>query len=133
MNYKRISGVKEKKKDILGKAVSRVPILLLLSLFVEKSFAARVPVLSFDIIATLTSVQNLLAHIGPLLSAVLFITAGIFFALGQLFPTYKRASLHATASDILVGAIVVAVLSVASNGLALASTHLLVNSSNSIV
>jgi hypothetical protein len=82
---------------------------------------------SFDIISTLTNVQGILAHAGPVLSAVLFIIAGIFYAIGQLFPASRRANFHATAMDILVGAIIVAVLSVASNGLAMASTQLLTN------
>jgi len=82
---------------------------------------------TFDIIGTLSYVQTLLMHVGPLLSALLFIIAGIFYALGQLFPSYQRASFHTTAIDIIIGAIIVAVLSFASNGFALASTHLLSN------
>jgi len=82
---------------------------------------------SFDIITTLSYIQNLLSHIGPILSAVLFIIAGMFYAIGQLLPATKRAAFHTTAVDILMGAIIVAVLSVASNGLAIASTQLLTN------
>lgn len=82
---------------------------------------------SLDIITTLTYVQNLLAHLGPMLSAVLFIVAGMFYAIGQLMPSTKRAAFHTTTVDILMGAIIVAVLSVASNGFAIASTQLLTN------
>jgi hypothetical protein len=103
---------------------------LVLVLFSSKSYASP---FSFDIITTLTNIQDLLAHVGPLLSAVLFIVAGIFYAIGQLFPATKRANYHATAIDILVGAVIVAVLSVASNGLAIASTQLLTNVTNSLV
>ena len=71
-------------------------------------------------------------QIGPMLSAVLFVVGGIFYAVGQLFPSYKRASLHTMAIDIIIGAIVVAVLSVASTNLAIASAHLLVNATNSV-
>ncbi len=89
---------------------------------------------SLDIISTLTYVQNLLAHLGPMLSAVLFIVAGMFYAIGQLLPSTKRAAFHTTTVDILMGAIIVAVLSVASNGFALASTQLLTNVTvNSVV
>ncbi len=89
---------------------------------------------SLDIVSTLTNLQGILAHVGPLLSAVLFIIAGIFYAVGQLFPASRRANFHATSMDILVGAIIVAVLSVASNGLAMASTQLLSNlTANSLV
>lgn len=101
-----------------------------LVLFTGKTFATA---FSFDIVGTLSGVQTLLAHLGPVLSAVLFIVAGIFYAIGQLFPATKRANFHSTSIDILIGAIIVAVLSVASNGLALASSHLLVNITNSSV
>ena len=111
------------------KAYVKIPLLLLILLTPKKPYAA---VTALDIISTLTSIQSLLEHIGPLLSAVLFITAGIFYALGQLLPSVKRASLHSTAVDILIGAVIVAVLSVASNGLAIASTHLLANLTNTL-
>ena len=88
---------------------------------------------AFDIISTLDYIQHLLTQIGPILSAVLFITAGIFYAIGQLFPPYKRADFHTAAVDIIIGAIIVAVLSLAATGLALASAHLLANfTSNSV-
>ena len=115
---------------LLQKAYAKVPVLLAVLLASRRLYAEPT---ALDIMSTLSSMQALLAHIGPLLSSVLFIIAGIFYALGQLFPSIKRASFHSTAMDILIGAIIVAVLSVASNGLALASTHLLTNlTANSI-
>jgi hypothetical protein len=124
-------GIESLMAQVLRLAKRYVKIMwLLLVLLPARSYAAS---FSFDIIGTLTNVQSLLAHLGPVLSAVLFIVAGIFYAIGQLFPATKRANFHATAIDILVGAIIVAVLSVASNGLALASTHLLANITNSSV
>ncbi len=93
-------------------------------LFSRSTYASPV---GLDILATLGQVQNLLMRIGPILSSVLFVVAGIFYALGQLFPSSKRANLHSAAIDIIIGAVIVAVLSVASTGLALASTHLLSN------
>ncbi|MCL5238861.1 MAG: hypothetical protein M1286_00080 [Candidatus Marsarchaeota archaeon] len=114
---------------VLARRYAKVVWILLL-LFSGKAYASY---FSLDVVATLTGIQNLLAHLGPVLSAVLFIVAGIFYAIGQLFPATKRASLHATAIDILIGAVIVAVLSVASNGLALASTHLLSNITNASV
>jgi hypothetical protein len=86
---------------------------------------------SLDIISTLNYIQTLLMHIGPLISAILFVLAGIFYAVGQLFPAYQRATFHTTAIDFIVGAIIVATLSVTSSGFALASTHLLTNITNS--
>ena len=98
--------------------------LLVLLMVTGKTYASQ---FSLDIISTLSYVQNVLSHVGPMLSAVLFIIAGIFYAVGQLLPPSKRALFHTTTVDIIMGAIIVAVLSVASNGLAIASTHLLTN------
>lgn len=82
---------------------------------------------ALDIMSTLTYIQDLLTHIGPILSAILFIIAGLLYAIGQLFPSHQRASFHTTAGDMIMGAVVVAVLSVTANSFALASTHLLSN------
>ncbi|HVA82637.1 MAG TPA: hypothetical protein VNF06_00540 [Candidatus Aquilonibacter sp.] len=88
---------------------------------------------ALDIVGTLSFLQQILSQIGPMLSAVLFIVAGIFYAVGQLLPPDKKANFHTTSINIIIGAIMVAVLSVASNGLALASTHLIGNlTTNSI-
>jgi hypothetical protein len=105
---------------------TKIPLIGMLTFLaaVKYTYAAA---FTFDIIGTLSYVQTLLMQIGPILSALLFIIAGIFYALGQLFPSYQRASFHTTAIDIIIGAIIVAVLSFASNGFALASTHLLSN------
>jgi hypothetical protein len=107
----------------LGKKYAKIFMLTSL-LFAGRAYASG---FSLDIISTLSYVQNLLAHLGPMLSAVLFIVAGMFYAIGQLLPSTKRAAFHTTTVDILMGAIIVAVLSVASNGFAIASTQLLTN------
>ena len=118
----------DKKGKLKGLIVAwaRMPILaiLMLGLFWRSASAMAI---TLDIVGTLTSVQGILMHVGPVLSAVLFIVAGIFYALGQLFPSYKRASLHTMALDMIVGAVIVAVLSVTANSFALASTNLLSN------
>ncbi|MDE1761787.1 MAG: hypothetical protein KGH59_03850 [Candidatus Micrarchaeota archaeon] len=86
-----------------------------------------------SIVSTLGYVQQILTQVGPMLSAVLFIVAGIFYAVGQVLPPDKKANFHTTSVNVIIGAIIVAVLSVASSGLAVASTHLLVNvTANSI-
>ncbi|MCL5100959.1 MAG: hypothetical protein M1122_03340 [Candidatus Marsarchaeota archaeon] len=104
---------------------TKIPIVLLAtSIFLKPAEGAMYV---FDIIGTLSAIQNTLMHIGPMISAVLFILAGIFYSLGQLFPPSRKAKMHSTAIDIIVGAIVIAVLSVASTSLAVASTHLLSN------
>ncbi|MGI0141984.1 MAG: hypothetical protein ACREBF_05060 [Candidatus Micrarchaeales archaeon] len=90
-------------------------------------------VFTFNVIATLNSVQQLLTQIGPMLSAVLFIVAGVFYAVGQMLPPDKKANFHTTSVNIIIGAVMVAILSVASSGFALASTHLLVNMTNASV
>jgi hypothetical protein len=83
--------------------------------------------IALDIISMLNGIQDLLIRIGPILSAILFICAGIFYAVGQFMPSYKRASLHTMAIDMIIGAVVVAVLSVGSTTLAEASMHLISN------
>ena len=83
--------------------------------------------IALDIITMLNGIQDLLIRIGPILSAILFICAGIFYAVGQFMPSYKRASLHTMAIDMIIGAVVVAVLSIGSTTLAEASMHLISN------
>lgn len=82
---------------------------------------------SSPLVSELNNIQLILTQVGPALSAVLFIVAGIFYALGQMLPPEKKANFHTAAVNIIIGAIVVGVLSFASTSLALASTHLLVN------
>lgn len=80
-----------------------------------------------SIVTQLNGIQIVLAQAGPALSAVLFVLAGIFYAIGQMLPPDKKANFHTAAVNIIIGAIVVGVLSVASTSLAVASSHLLGN------
>ncbi|MGC8648751.1 MAG: hypothetical protein ACP5UN_00830 [Candidatus Micrarchaeia archaeon] len=80
-----------------------------------------------QIVSTLSNIKQILSQIGPMISAVLFILAGIFYALGQLLPPEKKAQFHTTAINIIIGAIVIAVLSFTATSLTNASTHLLSN------
>ncbi len=84
-------------------------------------------VLLNSLIGSLTSIQQLLMQVGPILSGLLFIIAGIFYAVGQLLPPDKKANFHTTSINIIIGAVIVAVLSVTSNTLSIASTHLFTN------
>ena len=102
-----------------------VPVALFLAML-NVTNGAPVTV-TLQIVTTLSSIKGILAQVGPILSAVLFIVAGVFYALGQVMPPDKRANFHSTAINIIIGAIVVGVLSVASTSLATASTHLLNN------
>lgn len=119
------SSILRRHARILRNVILRI--LIVLPLFVVHEASAS------GVISTLSYIQQLLMEIGPLLSAVLFIVAGIFYAVGQLLPPDKKAIFHTTSINVIIGAIIVAVLSVASNSLALASTHLLTNlTANSI-
>lgn len=80
-----------------------------------------------SLIGQLGNIRLLLSQVGPILSALLFIIAGIFYAIGQILPPDKRANFHTASINIIIGAIVVGVLSFASTSLANASAHLLVN------
>lgn len=82
---------------------------------------------STSLVSQINGVQLVLTQIGPALSAVLFVLAGIFYAIGQMLPPDKKANFHTAAVNIIIGAIVVGALSFASTSLAVASTHLLGN------
>lgn len=79
------------------------------------------------LVSQLNSIQQILMQVGPALSAVLFVLAGIFYAIGQMLPPDKKANFHTAAVNIIIGAIVVGALSFASTSLAIASTHLIGN------
>ena len=100
-----------------------LPTFIVAVLFVRTVAAA--PVL--DVMAQISYVKSVLSQAGPALSATLFVLAGIFYAIGQVLPPDKKANFHTTAINIMIGAVVVGVLSVASDGLATASAHLLSN------
>ncbi|MGC8537855.1 MAG: hypothetical protein ACP5MZ_02620 [Candidatus Micrarchaeia archaeon] len=114
--------------DKAGKTLSMIryimiPIMVLLVLASGTTYAAG----SNGIISEIGYIKALLSQIGPALSAILFIIAGIFYAIGQMLPPDKKANFHTTSINIIIGAIVVAILSVASTTLASASSHLLTN------
>ncbi len=113
-------------KSVVRKSLLRTSIVVLVGFGVIGRYVSA-EYFSLDLLNTIQNVQLLLMKIGPIFSAMLFVLGGIFYALGQLFPSYKRASMHTMAIDIIIGAIVVAVLSVASTNLAIASTHILSN------
>lgn len=100
--------------------------LLLLALglttYARLNYAAGAQVLS-----DLNQVKTVLGQLGPALSAMLFIVAGIFYAIGQMLPPDKKAHFQSAAINIIIGAVVVGALSFASSSLALSSTHILTN------
>jgi sorbitol-specific phosphotransferase system component IIC len=96
--------------------------LMGLLFFVNMTVAAN-----SSVVTELTNIQGTLMQVGPALSAMMFVLAGIFYAIGQMLPAEKKANFHTAAVNIIIGAIVVGVLSVASTSLAVASTHLLGN------
>jgi hypothetical protein len=120
---KRVAGAAHLAQRI-GKYIT-VPILTIMLTLRLVSAAS--------IVTQLNGIQAILMQAGPALSAVLFVLAGIFYALGQMLPAEKKAHFHTAAVNIIIGAIVVGALSFASTSLAVASTHLLGNlTSNSI-
>ncbi len=108
------------------KSAARIAVPILVAGFAALR-EANASYVSLQVLPVLGQAKMLLAQIGPTLSGVLFIAAGIFYALGQLLPPDKKAQFHTTAVNVVIGAIVVGVLSVASTSLATASTHLLSN------
>ncbi len=106
-----------------------MPLLVVLIFGLHISNAAA----PLSLIGQLNNIRLLLSQVGPILSALLFIIAGIFYAIGQILPPDKRANFHTASINIIIGAIVVGVLSFASTSLANASAHLLVNMTSNTV
>lgn len=121
MNFIEDSRALQEFVKKLGKYVT-IPVLatLLASRLVEAAATT-------SLVSQLNNIQAILMQVGPALSAVLFVLAGIFYAIGQMLPPDKKANFHTAAVNIIIGAIVVGVLSVASTSLAIASTHLIGN------
>ncbi len=123
----------QKTKTVLSRGLRHIliPLLVLQLYLITTSNAASMMVYASNtigIISELSYVKSILAQVGPILGAVLFIIAGVFYAIGQIMPPDKRANFHTAAINIIIGAIIISVLSVASTSLAIASSHLLANS-----
>ena len=114
-----------KKLSRLGKVVKYILAPMVLVSLIGLADGAPAGVL--QIVTELGTVKGILSQVGPLLSGVLFVVAGVFYAVGQMMPPDKRANFHTTAINMIIGAVVVGVLSFASTSLANASTHLLSN------
>ncbi|MCL4374146.1 MAG: hypothetical protein M1360_03820 [Candidatus Marsarchaeota archaeon] len=115
-----------KLKHVANIAIKYIAIPMLAIMLASRTTVAG----SVQILTTINSLKVVLSQVGPALSAVLFIVAGIFYAVGQMLPPDKKANFHTASINIIIGAIVVGALSVASTSLALASTHLLSNFTN---
>ncbi len=85
-----------------------------------------------DIFFSLKEIQNLIYTISPILSATLFMIAGLIYAIGQLLPPYQRATFHTMAINIIIGAIVLSILTLTANGITAAVENFFVNNSNSL-
>jgi hypothetical protein len=126
------------KTGLVGVRKTFVPLLrflapiVVLSLLLTGNTYAASGFITLDIVSTLNGIGGILGQIAPLLSAALFILAGIFYAIGQILPPDKKAAFHTTSVNIIIGAVVLAALSLASTGLASVSTHLLTNSTNAL-
>jgi len=94
---------------------------LLIALVLSTTTHAAGPIQELD------SIKSILSQVGPALSGILFVLAGIFYAIGQILPPDKKANFHTASVNIIIGAVVVGALSVASTSLAIASTHVLGN------
>lgn len=99
-----------------------LPFIVVVLFYARLGYAA-----SPGIVSDLNYAKTVLGQLGPALSAMLFILAGIFYAIGQMLPPDKKANFHTVAINIIIGAVVVAALSFAATGLANASTHALGN------
>ncbi len=107
-------------------AIARIsmPLAMMLLILIRPAYGA---VMYFQVTPELDQVKAVLSSVGPSLSGILFVVAGIMYAIGQMLPPEKKAQFHTTAVNIIIGAIVVGVLSVASTSLSIATSHLLNN------
>ena len=101
------------------------PVLLFSLVLVGTAYGSSAAYM--QVMPELGQIKGVLSQVGPALSAVLFIVAGVFYAVGQMLPPEKKAQFHTTAINVIIGAVVIGVLSFASTSLATASTHLLSN------
>jgi hypothetical protein len=120
---------KQKGKDRLRLGPRTVPMLkyLLLLLLGITTYARLNYAAGAQVLSDLDQVKAVLSQLGPAMSAMLFIIAGIFYAIGQMLPPDKKAHFQAAAINIIIGAVVVGALSFASTSLALSSTQILTN------
>ncbi len=115
--------VKNNALGLVGRAARYIAVPMLVVLLASRFADAA----SSSLVSELNGIQLVLTQVGPALSAVLFVLAGIFYAIGQMLPPEKKANFHTAAVNMIIGAIVVGVLSVAATSLAIASTHLIGN------
>jgi hypothetical protein len=114
------------QRERLGALLARtaIPAILIGLLLIRPAEGAGVVL---QIIPELTQVKGILSEVGPVLSGILFVVAGVFYSIGQVLPPDKKAQFHTTAVNVIIGAIVLGVLSVAATSLSVASAHLLSN------
>lgn len=130
--------VEEKKKSDVRNVLNflfriAAPVGLLVSMTLTRIVSADSGFVVLGILQQLNSIGTLLTEIATILSVALFVLAGIFYAIGQIMPPDKKAAFHTTSVNIIIGAIVLAALSVASTGLANSSGHLLINATSNTI
>lgn len=120
---------KQKEENGYRLRVRVIPMLkyLVLLLLGVTTYAKLNYAAGAQLVSDLDQVKAVLSQLGPAMSAMLFIIAGIFYAVGQMMPPDKKAHFQAAAINIIIGAIVVGALSFASTSLALSSTQILTN------
>lgn len=121
---KSILNIMYSNNGIRQLARSIAPLVVLGVFFIHLSSASP---FALNIVSELSFIKFVLSQLGPAISAVMFVIAGIFYSIGQLMPPDKKAHFHTTAINIIIGAVVVGVLSVASTTLASTSSSMLNN------
>jgi hypothetical protein len=77
------------------------------------------------VVETLTSIENILLQIGPIVSVILIVLGGLAYGIAQTQPSDQRGKYITTAYALIAGGIVVAAITGAATFIASQSTTLI--------
>ena len=85
------------------------------------------------VVETLTSIENVLLQIGPIVSVILIVLGGLAYGMAQTQPSDQRGKYITTAYALIAGGIVVAAITGAATFIATQSTTLITDKPVTIV
>ncbi|MCX6772284.1 MAG: hypothetical protein NTV88_00755 [Candidatus Micrarchaeota archaeon] len=85
------------------------------------------------VVETLTSIENILLQIGPIVSVILIVLGGLAYGMAQTQPSDQRGKYITTAYALIAGGIVVAAITGAATFIASQSTTLITDKPATIV
>ena len=85
------------------------------------------------VVETLSSIENILLQIGPIVSVILIVLGGLAYGMAQTQPSDQRGKYITTAYALIAGGIVVAAITGAATFIASQSTTLITDKPATIV